>query len=147
MTVPEMTIAVVREWVEKADNDLKIASHALTLEDDCPADAVCFHAQQCVEKYLKALLTLRSQASPKIHDIRALIKLLPRNLRPEIEPATRDRLTEYATVTRYPGDYEPIPLSEARLAVKTARQVRSKIRKLLPPETLRCPKKQGQRGY
>ncbi|MGA2770210.1 MAG: HEPN domain-containing protein [Bryobacteraceae bacterium] len=28
----------------------------MTLQEDCPFDTVCFHAQQCVEKYLKALL-------------------------------------------------------------------------------------------
>jgi hypothetical protein len=32
---------------------------------------------------------------------------------------------------RYPGPYEPILLSEAKQAVKLARQVRQKVRKLL----------------
>jgi HEPN domain-containing protein len=40
---------VARQWLEKADNDLKTAQHTLTLGDDCPFDTVCFHAQQCVD--------------------------------------------------------------------------------------------------
>lgn len=34
----------VRQWVGKADHDLKNAEHTLTLQDDCPFDTVCFHA-------------------------------------------------------------------------------------------------------
>jgi hypothetical protein len=49
----------------------------------------------------------------------------------------QERLTDYATVTRYPGDYEPIPLSETRKALRVARRVRSAIRKLLPRKVLR----------
>jgi len=34
--------------------------------------------------------------------------------------------------TRYPGDYDPISLTEAREAVRLARRVRTAIRKMLP---------------
>jgi HEPN domain-containing protein len=47
---------VACEWATEADNDLKTAAHTLKLADKCPTDTVCFHAQQCVEKYLKAFL-------------------------------------------------------------------------------------------
>jgi HEPN domain-containing protein len=54
----DKTAVVAREWTAKADNDLKTAAHTLKLGDKCPTDTVCFHAQQCVEKYLKASLLL-----------------------------------------------------------------------------------------
>jgi hypothetical protein len=38
----EDVLAVVREWVEKAENDLKNAVHTLKLGDECPTDTVCF---------------------------------------------------------------------------------------------------------
>ena len=47
---------LAREWVEKAEEDLTNAEHTLTMEAHCPFSTVCFHAQQCVEKYIKALL-------------------------------------------------------------------------------------------
>jgi HEPN domain-containing protein len=47
---------VVQQWVQKAENDLTNAAHTLTLGKRAPTDTVCFHAQLCVEKYLKALL-------------------------------------------------------------------------------------------
>ena len=130
-------LAIARDWVQKAENDLKNAAYTLGMGEDCPTDTVCFHAQQCVEKYLKAFLVLKSINFPKAHDIKELIVLLPSNSRPKLTPEEQRRLTDYATVTRYPGDYEPISLAEARRAVKIARRVRNEIRKLLPKEMLR----------
>ena len=42
-----------------------------------------------------------------------------------------------AVSTRYPGDYERIPLTEARQAVRIARRMRKHIRPLLPKAVLR----------
>jgi HEPN domain-containing protein len=133
----ERVITVVGEWVERAENDLKNAAHTLKMGTDCPTDTVCFHAQQVVEKYLKALLVFRGISFPKIHNIEELVALLPARDRPELPEDEQDRLTDYATVTRYPGDDEPISLTEARRAVKLARRVRTAVRRLLPKETLR----------
>ncbi len=132
MSVLDPAAAVAAEWIAKAENDLKNAAHALKMGQDCPTDTVCFHAQQCVEKYLKALLAFHGLNFPKTHNVRALAALAPGRFRPDIPPEVQDRLTEYATVTRYPGDYEAIPLAEARSAVQVARRVRLQIRKLLP---------------
>jgi hypothetical protein len=38
---------------------------------------------------------------------------------------------------RYPGDYEAIPLLEARKAVSIARRIRKAARLILPKEVLR----------
>ena len=103
---------------------------------DCPTDTVCFHAQQCVEKYAKALLVLNGIDFPWTHNLSELIARLPVHARPNLTPEEQERLTDYATVTRYPGDYEPIPLAETRRAVRIARRVRRAIRKLLPRTAL-----------
>ena len=137
MPDPEKVRAVVREWVTKAENDLENAVRVRRSGADCPTDTVCFHAQQCVEKYLKALLVWKSIPFPRTHSIRDLLTLAPPNLRPAIEESQQDRLTEYATVTRYPGDYETISLPEARRAIALARRVRRAIRRHLPRQALR----------
>ncbi|MFO7975715.1 MAG: HEPN domain-containing protein [Candidatus Hydrogenedentota bacterium] len=134
MSDREELVAVVREWVKKAENDLKNASHTLKLGKECPTDTVCFHGQQCVEKYLKALLVWRCIRFPKTHSIGELLRLVPRDGRPEISPEEQERLTDYAAVARYPGLYDPISLMEARDTVKLARRIRRDIRNLLPKE-------------
>jgi HEPN domain-containing protein len=134
-------IAVAREWVIKAENDLKNAAHTLKLGRACPTDTVGFHAQQCVEKYLKAFLVCKGIDFPRTHDIERLVALLPYNLWLRLSIEEQRRLTIYATVTRYPGDYEPIPLTEAQQSVRLARRIRKEIQALLPKAALQHPKK------
>ncbi len=100
MPVPKGLITVIREWLVKADNDLKAAVHTLALGRDCPTDTVCFHAQQCVEKHIKALLVFRATPFPKTHNIHVLRALLPPKLRPKLDKKVQERLTEYAATVR-----------------------------------------------
>jgi HEPN domain-containing protein len=129
--------AVVLQWIKKAENDLKNAVHTLKLGEDCPTDTVGFHAQQCVEKYLKGLLSFRGIDFPKTHNITELVALLPASTPVDLAPGDQELLTDYATVTRYPGDYDEIPLAEAKRAVKIARRVRRDVRRLIPRELAR----------
>ena len=128
----ERVLHLVQQWVAKAENDLQNAAHTLRLGDAGPMDTVCFHAQQCVEKYLKALLCYYEIDFYRTHDIGALLALLPIHLRPEITPEEQARLSDYAVVMRYPGDYEPVALAEAERAVQIARRVRTQVRQRLP---------------
>lgn len=135
MPADERVLRVVGEWVARAENDLKNAAHTLKLGKDCPTDTVCFHAQQCVEKYVKALLTFRAVPFPKVHDIEQLIGLLAPQDRLPLSIAAQRQLTAYAIMVRYPG-WPPVTLGEARRAVALARRVRQRIRKLLPKAAL-----------
>jgi HEPN domain-containing protein len=103
MPDPEKVAAVVSEWVAKAENDLKSAAHILRLGRECPTDIVCFHAQQAVEKYLKALLTAREIPFPKTHNIRKLVEMVPAGAPLSLSQDEQDELTDYATGARYPG--------------------------------------------
>ena len=137
MPAPDDKILVVaREWTSKGDNDLKNAVHTLKLGKDCPTDTVSFHAQQCVEKYIKAFLVALEKPFPRTHDVESLISLMPKDVRLGLTVEEQRRLTEYATVLRYPGPYEAIPLTEAKQAVKLAQRVQRKIRKLLETKSL-----------
>jgi HEPN domain-containing protein len=122
-------LIVTRQWIQKAENDLKNAAYTLQMGKECPTDTVCFHAQQCVEKYLKALLVFQGTDFPRTHDISQLLALLPDGVRPLMTVEEQARLTDYATITRYPGDYELISLAETRQAIRLARRVRSGIRR------------------
>jgi HEPN domain-containing protein len=136
MPKPDNILTVAREWTTKADNDLKNALHTLKLGKECPTDTVCFHAQQCVEKYLKALLVALEIQFPRVHDIEVLVLLVPKSIRISLTVEQQRRLTEYASMTRYPGSYEIISLSEARQAVKLAQRIQRRIRKLLEKKPL-----------
>jgi HEPN domain-containing protein len=132
MPADERVLSVVRGWVEKAESDLNNAAVVLATGNERTADTVAFHAQQCVEKYLKAMLTYKGIDFPKTHDVGQLILLLPQATGVELPVEEQRRLTLYATVVRYPGDYEPVTIEEAGRAVEIARSARESIRKMLP---------------
>jgi HEPN domain-containing protein len=84
MPAPDESIRVAAEWFDKAEHDLKAASYLLRMKDDCPTDAVCFHAQQAVEKCLKTWFVLHGIEFPKTHDVEALMAPMPQTLAAEL---------------------------------------------------------------
>ena len=133
---PEV-VRLVAEWVRYAEEDLRNATYTLTMPENCPFSTVCFHAQQAVEKYIKAMLVSRSVDFPRVHDVGELSQLLPPEISFPLSPEQQRLLTDYATVSRYPGEWEPLDRTEAEEAAAMARQVRTVIRSHLPVEALR----------
>ncbi len=43
---------LTQEWIHKAEADFSSAQRELRARKNPNYDAACFHAQQCVEKYL-----------------------------------------------------------------------------------------------
>jgi HEPN domain-containing protein len=128
--------AEIRRWVEKAENDLRNAEYVLTLKEDCPTDTVCFHCQQCAEKYLKALLIFRGVDFPKTHDLVLLFNLSINECELSLQIGEVQPLNRYSVEARYPGDWDPIERQEAAEAVNMARGVRDAVRNVLPKDAL-----------
>ncbi len=136
MSVPPEVLDIVRQWAEKAEHDLRNAEHTLQLQDDCPFDTVCFHAQQCAEKYLKALLTLHGVHFPRAHDLTELHARLADRCQLNFPLDHLKNLNPYAVEMRYPGLAEPIDRAEAENAVAMARAVRAAVRSHLHPPSV-----------
>ncbi len=132
MTVRPKDEDLVRAWVLKAEHDLLNIENNLAARE-IPWDTVGFHAQQCVEKYLKALLISRQIDPPKIHDLTELYALLPDGLLQGINVHSLEELNPYSIEGRYPGVWEPVEQAEALQAVEAARMIRQAIRRTLPP--------------
>ena len=97
----------VRRWLEKPDHDRRIA--ALAIEQTPPiTDVAAFHAQQAVEKLLKAYLVYKYQEFEKIHDLGELVALCSSHDASFAD--LRDQasvLTPFAVRFRYPGPADP----------------------------------------
>lgn len=121
---------VISEWAEKADADFLTANRELEVTDKPNYDAVCFHAQQCVEKLMKAVLISKNTLPPRTHDLVRLNELL-RVAVPSWSCAISDlRLLDRAAVDfRYPG--ESADLEEAQQAFDVARSLRNSLVGLL----------------
>src|SRR5262245_7133926 len=120
---------LTKEWVRKAEADYVIAQRSsrgvIPLHD-----GVCFHSQQCAEKYLKALLEEGALAVPHTHNLDDLLTLLlPHH--PSLGTFRRGLifLTDFAVDIRYPG--RKATKRQATSALRWAGQVRTAARGLL----------------
>jgi len=121
---------LLKEWVAKAEGDYETALREYRARWRPNPDAVCFHAQQCVEKYLKAELQRNGVPFPRIHDLSQLLNLcLPRHpLWDSMRPGLI-ALARYAVLFRYPGEFAT--RAEAKKAMATMKSVRLEIRQAL----------------
>ena len=116
-----------REWITKAEGDYATALRELRARKNPNYDAACFHAQQCVEKYIKGILQAKQIAFARTHDLCLLLDVslgefpLWESFRPDLE-----MLTQYAIAFRYPG--ETATKAEARQAVNTVTKLREVFR-------------------
>jgi HEPN domain-containing protein len=110
--------SITLEWVEKAENDWGSLNLEMRARKNKNHDAVCFFAQQCIEKYIKARLLEADIYFKKTHDLTYLIGLVA-----EVEPLwiayeQEFRLvTDYGVEFRYPGASADLELAKDALKI------------------------------
>jgi HEPN domain-containing protein len=116
-------------WLRKAQSESVALDATLRAR---ALDAACFHAQQGVEKYLKAFLTHHEVPFPYTHNLTKLVELCAqvdtnfRSLLPQVEP-----LTPYAVRPRYDASFWP--------SQETAEEARSSAHAVLEFVPQRLP--------
>lgn len=119
------------KWFAHARSDYDLAV-LINDQSDAFSEQICFHAQQAVEKALKAVLTNKNIEFPLIHDIRELIAIAEENgIDIPNEVRSADELTPYAVETRYPGDWDSVTAEEVNEAMTIAEDVLKWAKKLL----------------
>ncbi len=110
-----------REWMNRARSDLTQAKNQVP---GVYLENLCFNAQQAAEKAIKGVLIARDIEFPYVHDLAHLLSLLEDG--GEVIPEAIRRvgdLTDYATITRYPGEIRPVTEPEYREAIAIAEAV------------------------
>jgi len=117
---------IVKEWLYKAEEDYEAAISLARKRKRVVPDAVCFHCQQCIEKYLKAFLLSEGVEPPAIHDLQSL-RMLCSQIDKEFDgiKGTLDILNAYAVNFRYPG--EEATIEESKEAVCIMRRLKDFI--------------------
>ena len=123
-------MSLLDEWIEKAEADYKSAVALQRRRKEPLPDIVCYHCQQCVEKYLKAYLIAQGSTPPRIHDLEDLLNLCA------LYDATLTArlplvhvLNPYGVLIRYPGMTTTV--AEAQEAVHAMRRLRTILRRTL----------------
>ena len=125
-----MSGTLLDEWLEKAEENFRVAVRENRYTKEPAHDTVCFNAQQCAEKHLKAFLVRHRIAISKTHDLDDL-----RQRCEQIDSTftlVADSLRElyrYAGDIRYPG--ARATKQDAREAVAAMKQVRQFVRQRL----------------
>jgi HEPN domain-containing protein len=121
---------LAKGWLQKADSDLATAQ--LVLSSDGPYDTACYHAQQAIEKCLKAILAYNGVSIPRTHNLEELgqsaVDAVP-SLELDIDGLAE--ITPFAVEPRYDPDFWP-DRDTAADALATARLVRSRAASVLP---------------
>ncbi len=114
------------EWIELAEEDYAIAK-LIQREQLAMRNGMCFHAQQCVEKYLKACLQQMNIPIPRTHNLEELLNLiLPTIPTWRAWKVNISKLSKHAVETRYVG---PSPSAEdAEKAMQTCEMIRQEVR-------------------
>ena len=120
------------EWIEKAENDYAAVQQLLQALNPLH-DIICFHSQQCIEKYLKAWLQEANIHTPRTHNLQELLDLIVQLLpiwshwQPDFK-----RITTYAVDPRYPGDSRTA--EDTQHAMHVCTEVRQAVRAALKLE-------------
>jgi len=119
----------VKEWIEKAEEDFRVALSLCRLRKNTPYNSVCFHAQQCLEKYLKAILEKQGVGIRKIHALPVLLDQCAK-VHPMLTAMRPDmvRLSVYAVEFRYPG--ESATAADTQEAIAIMKVSRVELRRL-----------------
>lgn len=122
--------ALVSEWIDKAEADYYSAWREYRARKHPNYDGAGFHAQQCIEKYLKGFLIHSGQAATWGHDLIAVAeRCIPHFPELELEKPLLALLTRFAVRYRYPG--ESASKAEAKRALRAMEQLRKILRNKL----------------
>ena len=119
------------ELVHKAEGDYaSVKLHLQHLSTPGFLDITRFHAQQCIEKYLKAWLQEANIRAPRTHDLNQLLTLIVPS-HPEWRKWQRDfeAFGKYAVDGRYPAYFATA--ADVEHATRSCEAVRDAIRSVL----------------
>lgn len=120
----EATIHEVRQWLHKAEHEIKSAFRLMSGNEEPLLDTAVYHCQQAAEKALKGYLTAHAVVFPKIHLLSPLLSLCADIDSSFIQLSdAAEILTPLATEFRYPGDVLEPEVSDAEEAFRLAEHV------------------------
>lgn len=105
---------ITGEWLAAASLDLETI--AAIIDNDNLTGIVAFHAQQAMEKTLKAVLEETRVEFPKVHKLQTLFAILPEKFRQDYDLVLIKTLDGLYIEARYPGELGLLPNGKPSLA-------------------------------
>ena len=120
---------ITRQWLNAAHDDLQVIDRVMS--DAGLTNMVAFHAQQSIEKSVKAYIEEMGLYLPKTHDLLRLLRISTLDLLDE-ETEVIEELNYLYLNTRYPAELGLLPegkpsQDDAELFRKTAQRIHAKV--------------------
>lgn len=122
-----MSVPHAEEWVQKAEEDYQMALAGARQRKHPVPSAVCFHCQQCAEKYLKAFLAYHDLEVPRVHNLLRLNdSCVGLDSSFSALEDSLEMLNPYGVEIRYPGGTATV--EESQTALQAVKRVRRFLR-------------------
>lgn len=105
---------VAKDWLKSAESDLAIIK--LIIHDESLTHQVAFHAQQAIEKSLKAIIEEYELGFIKTHSVRTLIGIVNTKLSIDADMDLILMLDQLYIDARYPGEIGLLPFGKPSIA-------------------------------
>ena len=102
--------SISNEWLKSAESDLAIIK--LIIPDESLTHQVAFHAQQAIEKCLKAIIEEFQLGFIKTHSIRTLISIVSKQISINAKLELIIMLDQLYIDARYPGEIGLLPFGK-----------------------------------
>lgn len=120
----------INNWIFRAREDISVIENLEKSGIEYYTSTICFHAQQAVEKYLKAFLIYHDVDFPRTHDVDFLLLMSQKEDKDNFQFDFKS-LTEFGVAVRYPDDFYIPGVSETKEYIKISKDVRDLVEKLL----------------
>ena len=120
----------IENWLFRAREDLSVMNRLAEAEIEFYTSTICFHAQQSVEKYLKAYLIYHDVDFPRTHDVDFLIDKC-RIIDNQSFVIDLKSLTEFGVSIRYPDDFFIPGIKETKEYIEIANNIGTIVESLI----------------
>ncbi len=114
--------AYIKGWLFRAKEDISVLESLTSINLEYYTSTICFHAQQAVEKYLKAYLIFYDIDFPRTHDLDYLFLECPK-IDKETFNIDLKNLSDYGASVRYPDDFYVPGVHETKEYIKLSKEI------------------------
>jgi len=116
----------LKNWLFRANEDIFVIENLFKSDPELYASTICLHAQQAVEKFLKAFLVYHNVDFPRTHDVDYLLLECQKINREDFD-LDLGNLGDLGVSLRYPDDFYVPDKEETILYLDIAFKVKKLI--------------------
>ena len=122
--------AYINQWLFRANEDISVIDSLVSQNIEHYTSSICFHAQQAVEKFLKAFLIYQDHDFPRTHDLDFLLAECQK-INNTFSDIDLKSLSDFGVSIRYPDDFFIPDLDETNDYIAIAKKVKETVEDLI----------------